>query len=42
MLRKLLFDTRLGERLLALLERKAGLAIVEADWLAGRPSTAPV
>ena len=35
MLRKLLFETRAGERLLALLEKHAGLALVEAEWLDG-------
>lgn len=34
MLRKLLFETRAGEWFLALLERHAGLAVVDAEWLA--------
>ena len=41
----LLFETRLGELLLALLERRTGLAIVRSDWLStqssGRPTTEP-
>ena len=41
-LKRLLFETRLGELLLALLERKAGLAVVSADSLAGQVSGKPV
>jgi hypothetical protein len=41
MLRKLLFDTRIGEWLLSLLERMTGLAVVEASWLAEWPTPAP-
>ena len=37
-----LFETRLGLFLLALLERKAGLAVVNADWLGRQPSGWPV
>ena len=41
----LLFETKLGEVLLVLLERYVGLALVQADWLAGQrsgePQTAP-
>ena len=33
MLRKLLFETKVGEWFLALLERHAGLAVVDAEWL---------
>ena len=29
-----LFDTKIGELLLSLLERHAGLAVVQANWLA--------
>ena len=36
-LRWFLFETRVGLFLLALLERKAGLAVVSAEWL-GRQS----
>lgn len=36
-LRKLLFNTKAGERFLAWLEKAAGLALVEADWLAEQP-----
>jgi hypothetical protein len=43
-LRWLLFETRIGEMLLAFLERKAGLALVHAEWLAlqsgGEPKAA--
>lgn len=41
MLRKLLFDTRIGDWLLSLLERTTGLAVVEAGWLAEQPTPAP-
>ena len=34
MLRKLLFETRTGERFLAWLEKATGLALVDAAWLA--------
>ena len=40
MLRKMLFDTRMGEWLLNLLERTTGLAVVEVNWLAERPTNA--
>lgn len=33
-LRRLLFETKLGELLLVFLERKVGLAVVQADRLA--------
>ena len=39
--RWLLFETRLGELLLTILERKIGLAIVEVEWLAAQPAGAP-
>jgi hypothetical protein len=41
LVRWVLFRTRIGELLLALLEQKAGLAVVRADWLAGCPSGEP-
>ena len=41
MIRWLLFETRLGEALLVLLERHAGLALVEANWLGEQPSGEP-
>lgn len=41
LLRWMLFETRLGEWLLALLERKAGLAVVQADWLGIQRSRKP-
>ena len=37
-----LFETKLGLFLLALLERKAGLAVVNAEWLGRQPSGYPV
>ena len=33
-----LFETRPGLFLLALLERRAGLSVVNADWLGKQPS----
>lgn len=33
MLKRLLFETRMGEWLLTQLEQKAGLAVVDANWL---------
>jgi hypothetical protein len=36
MLRKLLFETTIGEWLLSQLEQKVGLAVVEAKWLASQ------
>jgi len=36
-----LFETKLGELLLALLERWAGLSVVDADWLGEQPSGIP-
>jgi hypothetical protein len=40
--RWLLFETKMGEMLLAFLERKAGLVVVSAEWLAGQRSSKPV
>ena len=37
-----LFKTRLGLFLLSQLERKAGLAVVNAEWLGRQPSGWPV
>jgi hypothetical protein len=34
--RRFLFETRLGELVLVFLERHVGLAIIQADWLAGQ------
>lgn len=34
MLSKILFETRAGEKILSLLETRAGLAVVKSDWLA--------
>lgn len=34
MLKEFLFETNLGNRLLAILERTTGLAVVDAEWLA--------
>lgn len=36
-----LFETRYGEWLLTFLERRLGLAVVSAEWLAIQPSSAP-
>ena len=36
--RWLLFETRLGELLLSILERKVGLAVVQVEWLAAQPA----
>ena len=41
LVRWLLFETRVGELLLALLERKAGLAVVQAEWLGALLSGEP-
>lgn len=41
LLRWLLFETRMGEMLLVFLERKVGLAVVQAEWLAMQPSGEP-
>ena len=41
LLRRLLFETRVGELLLALLERTTGLAVVQAEWLGAQPSGEP-
>jgi hypothetical protein len=41
LLRWLLFETGVGETLLTFLERKVGLAIVQAEWLAVQPSGEP-
>lgn len=41
MLKQLLFETKLGEALLALLERKAGLAVIAASDLANQRSGSP-
>ena len=40
-LRWLLFETKAGNLLLALLEKTAGLAVVQAEWLAVQPSGTP-
>jgi hypothetical protein len=36
-----LFETRLGELFLTLLERRAGLAVVRVDWLGMQRSSEP-
>jgi hypothetical protein len=41
LLRWLLFESKAGELLLALLERTAGLAVVEAHWLGSQSSGKP-
>ena len=40
-IRRFLFETKVGELLLTFLERKVGLAVVQADWLADQPSGKP-
>jgi hypothetical protein len=40
-LRRLLFETSMGEMFLVFLERKLGLAIVQAEWLAAQPGGKP-
>lgn len=40
-LKWLLFETKLGELLLVCLERRVGLAVVQADWLSIQPSGEP-
>ena len=42
MLKWFLFETRCGEWLLTLLERRLGLAVVSVEWLAVQPSGEPV
>jgi hypothetical protein len=41
LVRWFLFGTRVGEMLLVFLERRAGLAVVRADWLGRQPSGTP-
>ncbi len=41
MVTKMLFETRIGEMLLAFLERKVGLAVVQAEWLVELPGGQP-
>ena len=40
-IRKMLFETRMGELLLTILENKLGLAVVQAEWLANLPAVEP-
>jgi len=40
-LRWLLFETKVGEVLVCFLEKKAGLALVQAEWLGAQPSGMP-
>ena len=42
LVRWLLFETWLGELLLTLLERRIGLAVVQADMLAAQRSGKPI
>jgi hypothetical protein len=42
LLRWLLLETRVGERLLCFLEERAGLAVVRADWLGAQRSGRPI
>jgi hypothetical protein len=41
LVRWFLFETRVGELLLALLEKTTGLAVVQAEWLGTQPSGTP-
>ena len=41
MLKRLLFETRAGSWLVALLERTTGLALVDAEWLGNQHSSVP-
>ena len=41
LLRRLLFETKVGELLLALLEKRAGLAVIQAEGLGAQPSGTP-
>jgi hypothetical protein len=41
LVRWFLFDTRVGEMLLVFLEKTAGLAVVNAEWLATQHSGEP-
>jgi hypothetical protein len=40
-LKWLLFETKVGELLLAFVERRAGLAVVNSEWLAGQSYSEP-
>ena len=42
MIKWLLFETRFGALLLSLLEEKAGLAVVQSDWLGDQLSGKPI
>ena len=42
LLRWFLLETRVGELLLCLLESKAGLAVVQAEWLGAQRSSRPI
>ena len=41
LVRWILFETSIGERMLRFLERRVGLAVVQADWLAVQRSGEP-
>jgi hypothetical protein len=41
LVRRLLFETRVGEAFLAFLERRVGLAVVQVEWLATQRSGQP-
>jgi hypothetical protein len=41
MLRKFLFETKLGEKALEALEKRAGLSVVDSDWLGRQLSGTP-
>ena len=42
MIKRFLFHTGLGSLLVAALEKWAGLALVDAEWLGSQPSGMPV
>lgn len=41
LVRWLLFETKAGEVLLAFLEKRTGLAVVQVEWLSAQPSGTP-
>ena len=41
MLKRFLFETKIGEKALEMLEKKARLSLVDPDWLAQQESGTP-
>lgn len=41
LIRRLLFETRVGEWMLTLLEKTIGLAVVQAEWLSEQAGGVP-